>query len=140
MIKLFLDTNIILDVMAQREPFSASANSVLKMGIERKVILCATPLTFANCAYILKKSYKHADSVRIIKAYKQYIYAVPMDNEQCEKALSSQMPDFEDMLQYEAAEAYQCDFIITRNKQHFPLESIPVLSANEFIQEYIKPT
>jgi predicted nucleic acid-binding protein len=75
MIKLFLDTNIIiLDVMAQREPFSASANSVLKMGIERKVILCATPLTFANCAYILKKSYKHADSVRIIKAYKQYIY------------------------------------------------------------------
>ena len=136
MIKLFLDTNIILDVMAQREPFNASANSVLKMGIEGKVVLCATPLTFANCAYILKKSYKQADPVRVIQAYKQYIYAVPMDNDQCEKALSSRMPDFEDMLQYEAAKASNCNFILTRNKQHFPLENIPLLSADEFINTH----
>ena len=136
MIKLFLDTNIILDVMAQREPFNASANSVLKIGIEGRVVLCATPLTFANCAYILKKSYKHADPIRVINAYKQYIFAAPMDDAQCEKALSSKMPDFEDMLQYEAAFAYKCDYILTRNKQHFPTDGIPILSADEFIKNH----
>ena len=69
--KVFLDTNIILDVMTQREPFNVPANAIMKMGIEGKILLCATPLTFANCTYILRSSYKLANSINIIKAYKQ---------------------------------------------------------------------
>lgn len=134
--KIFLDTNIILDVMAQRKPFNASANFIIKLGIKGDVILCATPLTFANCAYILKSTYKHSDPVSVIKAYKQYIAALTMDDEQCKKALSSDAPDFEDNLQYEAALAANVDCIITRNKKHFKQSSIQLLTADEFVNDY----
>lgn len=132
--KIFLDTNIILDVMAQRRPFNTDANALMKLGIEGKVMLCATPLTFANCTYILKSSYKHNDPVTVIKAYKQYIFALTMDDEQCDKALNAAAPDFEDMLQFEAAVAANCDYIVTRNKKHFPTNIIPVYTAGELAE------
>lgn len=131
--KVFLDTNIILDVMTQRKPFNVFANAIMKLGIEGKILLCATPLTFANCTYILRSSYKLANSINIIKAYKQYIYALTMDDEQCCKALNSDMPDFEDMLQYQAAIAAECDYIITRNEKHFPQEGTLVVSSERFL-------
>lgn len=131
--KVFLDTNIILDVMTQRKPFNVPANTIMKMAIEGKILLCATPLTFANCTYILRSSYKLANSINIIKAYKQYIYALTMDDEQCCNALNSDMPDFEDMLQYQAAIAAECDYIITRNEKHFPQEGITVVSSEHFL-------
>lgn len=131
--KVFLDTNIILDVMTQRKPFNVPANTIMKMGIEGKILLCATPLTFANCTYILRSSYKLANSINIIKAYKQYIYALTMDDEQCCNALNSDMPGFEDMLQYQAAIAAECDYIITRNEKHFPQEGITVVSSEHFL-------
>lgn len=114
--KVFLDTNIILDVMTQRNPFNVPANTIMKMGIEGKILLCATPLTFANCTYILRSSYKLANSINIIKAYRQYIYALTMDDEQCCNALNSDMPDFEDMLQYQAAIAAECDYLLPATK------------------------
>lgn len=131
--KVFLDTNIILDVMTQQKPFNVPANTIMKMGIEGKILLCATPLTFANCTYILRSSYKLANSINIIKAYKQYIYALTMDDGQCCNALNSDMPDFEDMLQYQAAIAAECDYIITRNEKHFPQEGITVVSSEHFL-------
>lgn len=131
--KVFLDTNIILDVMAQREPFNIAANAVLKLGIEEKILLCATPLTFANCVYILKRSYKHPDPVSVVKAYKQYIVALPMTDEQCDKALNSNQPDFEDMLQYESALEANCDYFVTRNLKHFPKDIMPIITAEEVL-------
>lgn len=134
--KIFLDTNIILDVMAQRKPFNVSANFIMKLGIKGNVILCATPLTFANCAYILKSTYKHPDPVSVVKAYKQYITALTMDDEQCQRALCSEAPDFEDNLQYEAALAANVDCIITRNKKHFNQSAITLFTADEFVDDY----
>lgn len=90
--KVFLDTNILLDVMAQREPYNKAANEVMRLGIEGRAWLCVTPLTFANCAYILKSTYKKKEPITIIQAYKQYITALPMDEEQCELALYSGRP------------------------------------------------
>lgn len=133
--KVFLDTNIILDVMAQRKPFNVAANAVLVLGIKGEIALCATPLTFANCVYILKSAYKHSDPVAVVKAYKQYMMALVMDDNQCVKALNSGMPDFEDMLQYESAIANGCDYIVTRNKKHFPQNQITILTAEEFLAE-----
>ncbi len=131
--KVFLDTNIILDVMAQRQPFNVPANAIMKLGIEGKISLCATPLTFANCVYILKSSYNTSSPINIVKAYKQYIFALTMDDEQCCNALCGDMPDFEDMLQYQAAIAAGCDYIVTRNERHFPKETIPVVNSERFL-------
>lgn len=134
--KIFIDTNIILDVMAQRGPYNIAANAVLKLGIEKEIKLCATSLTFANCVYILKSTYKHSDPVSVVRAYKKYITALPMTDEQCVRALNSNMPDFEDMLQYESALSADCDCILTRNQKHFPKDTLPILTAEEFLTKF----
>ena len=54
------------------------------------------------------------------------------------EALGSDMPDFEDMLQYKAAVSAKCDVIITRDKKrHFPSNGIPILSPEDFLNEFI---
>ena len=58
-----------------------------------------------------------------------------MNDSQCEKALAAIAPDFEDMLQYEAALASDCEVIVTRNQKHFPKDTVPILSPHEFINE-----
>ena len=57
-----------------------------------------------------------------------------MDDEQCCNALCGDMPDFEDMLQYQAAIAAGCGYIVTRNEKHFPKETIPVVNSERFLQ------
>lgn len=60
-----------------------------------------------------------------------------MDDIQVTDALSSNMPDFEDMLQYEAAVAAKCDVIVTRDKKrHFPNNGVPILSPEAFLNNY----
>lgn len=60
-----------------------------------------------------------------------------MDDTQVTDALNSEMPDFEDMLQYEAARAAKCDVIVTRDKKrHFPIGGLPVLSPEVFLNTY----
>ena len=61
-----------------------------------------------------------------------------MDNQQYENALNSEMPDFEDMLQYEAAIASGCEVIVTRDKKrHFPAYGIPILSPEKFLESFV---
>ena len=62
-----------------------------------------------------------------------------MDDVQVSNALNSDLPDFEDMLQYEAAVANGCDVIVTRDrKRHFPQDGIPILSPESFLEYYAK--
>lgn len=63
-----------------------------------------------------------------------------MDDEQVSDALGSGMPDFEDMLQYEAALASKCDVIVTRDKKrHFPQDGrIPVMSPETFLNDFFQ--
>ena len=71
---------------------------------------------------------------RGLRFIKSHLVIAMMDDAQCERALNSDMPDFEDMLQYEAAEAAGCEVIVTRDrKRHFPSTGIPVMSPEQFL-------
>jgi predicted nucleic acid-binding protein len=139
MMRVFLDTNILLDIIEARQKFLLASSNVFDLGIKRRIELFATPLTFANCVYTARKNVGYENAIRGLKALKAYVKTTAMDDNQVTDALCSDMPDFEDMLQYKAAEAAGCDVIVTRDKKrHFPQEGIPVLSPEAFLNEYIK--
>ena len=58
----------------------------------------------------------------------------PAPKEQLQKALGQRVHDFEDMLQYQAAAAARCKYIVTRDEHHFPQNGISVLSPTVFLQ------
>ena len=137
MTRVFLDTNILLDIIEGRQKFLLAASNVFDLGVRGKIQMFATPLTFANCVYIARKNAGYEQAIHGLKFLKSHVKAATMDDAQVTTALNSEMPDFEDMLQYEAAVAAQCDVIVTRDKKrHFPQKGIPVLSPEDFLNHY----
>ncbi len=137
MIRVFLDTNILLDIIEGRQKFLQAASNVFDLGVRGQIQMFATPLTFANCVYTARKNVGYEHAVNGLKCLKSYVKTATMDDTQVNDALSSGMPDFEDMLQYEAAVAAKCDAIVTRDKKrHFPSDGLPVLTPESFLNNF----
>ena len=135
--KVFLDTNILLDIIEGRQKFLLASSNVFDLGVRGQIQMFATPLTFANCVYTARKNVGYEQAVNGLKSLKSYVKTAAMDDNQLVNALCSDMPDFEDMLQYEAAVAAKCDVIVTRDKKrHFPNNGLPVLSPEVFLNEF----
>jgi predicted nucleic acid-binding protein len=131
---VFVDTNVLLDVLVHREPFVHDSAQVLNMGIMGKVALFATPLTFATCLFVARKSLGYTNAISALKILEQHIKIATMDASQLHEALYTTAPDFEDMLQYQAAAAARCKYIVTRDEHHFPQNGISVLTPTVFLQ------
>ena len=135
--RVFLDTNILLDIIESREKFLLASANVFDLGVRGLITIYATPLTFANCVFIARKNIGYEKAIEGLMRLKTYVKTAVMDDAQVTGALCSNMPDFEDMLQYKAAEAANCDVIVTRDKKrHFPHDGIPVLSPETFLNDY----
>ena len=134
MTRVFVDTNVLLDVLLHREPFVHDSAQVLNMGFTGKIALHATPLTIATCLFVARKSLGYANAITALKILEQHIHISTMDAAQLHEALYANAPDFEDMLQYQAATAAGCKFIVTRDEHHFPQSDIAVLSPTAFLQ------
>ena len=137
MTKVFIDTNILLDIIEGRQPFVLASSNVFDLGIRGCIQMYCTPLTFANCAYTARKNVGYEQAVKGLRLLKQFVKAATMDDRQVSHALNSDMPDFENMLQYEAAVDAGCEVIVTRDKKrHFPADGIPVMSPEAFLSTY----
>ncbi|MBR1688636.1 MAG: PIN domain-containing protein [Prevotella sp.] len=133
--RVFLDTNILLDIIEGRDHQLLASLNIFEMGVRGAIQLYASPLTFANCLYVARRNVGTEKALEGLRRMKRYVMATTMDDAQCMAALYADMPDFEDMLQYESAMASQCDVIITRNKKHFPTEGLLVLFPQEYLEQ-----
>lgn len=135
--RVFLDTNVLLDIIEGRRQFLLASSNVFDLGIRGQIQMFATPLTFANCVYTARKNVGYEQAIGGLRKLKKYVRTATMDDIQVTDALGSDMPDFEDMLQYKAAVSAECDVIVTRDKKrHFPINGIPVLSPEDFLNDF----
>ena len=134
MTRVFLDTNVLLDVLLHREPFVHDSARVLNRGFKGEIALYSTPLSFSTCMFVARKMLGYANALEALKILEHHINVATMDSTQLHEALYAVAPDFEDMLQYCAALAAGCSHIVTRNEQHFPQSGIIVLSPTDFMQ------
>lgn len=139
--KLFLDTNILLDLLLERDGYEDSAY-LFQLQEEGKLTLCVSILTMVNMAYVYKKTVGQDMAIVNIKYFSTLVDVVPMDGEQLQQAIMTDCPDFEDALQATAASNAGCDFLITRNVKDFTINkglarhiSIPtVMSPASFLE------
>lgn len=131
--KLFVDTNIVIDLLQKREGFYKEAQELFTLADQMKVKLYISSLTIANTHFILSRYYNSNDTRKILSKFKILVEVLPMDNKIIELALTSDLKDFEDAIQlYTALENYS-DAIITRNKKDFKKQTIPILTAKEYL-------
>ena len=134
---VFLDTNIIIDVLEHREPFFIQSANILELGYRKKLHLYATSLSFINGIYVCRKSIGKENAIDKIKVLRQIVDISPMAAKELDQAIASPCKDIEDSLQYFSALSAKCNVIVTRNKKDFPVnENIPVLTPQEFFDFY----
>ena len=131
MTKLFVDSDILIDLLAKREHYLAAAE-LLTIIRERAVRAFTTPIVLANVDYIITKYSNKSKSKNAIKIIRNDIQILPINEATVDKALDSSFTDFEDALQYFAAEAMEMDFIVTRNTKDYRFGDIEVIHAREF--------
>ena len=131
--RLFLDTNVVLDLLEERPPFYESLAKIATLGDLGRVALVASSLSYATVNYVLAKiigAYHSKDKLRKFKVISEIS---GVDEFIVEKGLNSAFSDFEDSLQYYCALQAKCSIIITRNGKDFKESSLPVMTAGEYL-------
>ena len=115
--RLFVDTNIVIDLLDKRAPFWDSAARLFAMAYYKQVELVIAPVTYTTASFLLEKK-NNRESVRKNLAYlRQLSHVALIDEPIVDKAITSQFDDFEDAVQYYAALKAQADVIITRKEK-----------------------
>ena len=134
MIKLFIDSDIILDLLSQREPHYIHAARLFTLIDLNEVVAYTSPLVFANLHYILRKHTSNASALRNLRKLKTLVKILPLNERVIEQSLNSEFNDFEDAIQYFTAVNNGITLIITRNKVDYKRSKIDVLTAEEFLK------
>ncbi len=131
--KVLFDTNIILDVLLDRKPFSEHA-SYLMSKVERSEIngfLCATTITTIH--YLLSKYLDKEKAIDSINSIMALFEVASVNRLVIENVLKSKFTDFEDAVLHESARHAGAEYIITKNINDFKITKIPVFTPAEFL-------
>lgn len=132
--RLFLDTNIAIDFLAERHPFCDPVYELFRM--KEKWEFFVSALSFTTIYYILRKNCEHKRLLNLLKDFASLVTIVPTDSAVIKDAINSNFSDFEDAVQYYTALSAKSDFIITRNEKDYLLSKITVLSPMDFLEHY----
>lgn len=137
MTRLFLDTNIVVDLLEGREPFCYDAAQLFTMAHDKKVEILVSPMTFSTASFLLRKH--GSEGVRnLLSNLRQLVRVTISDERTVDDSIASQFKDFEDAMQYYTALNAKAEIIITRNGKDFTASKLPVMTATEYIANRIK--
>lgn len=134
--RLFLDTNVMLDFLGERDPFYISAAKIATLADKRDIQIVVSALSYATIGYVLTKYEGIKKTKEKLRKFKVISEIGELDKVIIEKGLNSDFSDFEDSLQYFSALQTECDIIITRNGKDFKKSEIPVMSPDEFLSSF----
>jgi len=134
--RVFLDTNIVLDLLAQRMPFYSEAARLFSLADKKEIILSISALCLADSNYILSRHLPSTEVQPILRKFKVLVNVLPLDDKITDLALNSDFHDFEDAIQYYTAIVNEQDLIITRNQADFKESKLPVMNAGEFLAAF----
>jgi len=133
MSRIFLDTNVLLDLLGQRVPFFDSIAKVATLADQKKLTLIVSPLSFTTIDYVLNKYETSQSVLNKLRKFKIICEICEVNEETIDKALNSNFKDFEDAVQYFTALQSNCSIIITRNGKDFKNSTIPIMTAEEYL-------
>jgi predicted nucleic acid-binding protein len=132
--KIFIDADVILDLLAKRNPHYKYAAVLFTLIDKSKVKAFTSPVVISNIYYILSKLKKKDFAGNKVRKLRLLLNVLSVDEKVIDLALSSDFKDFEDAIQYYVSVENKMDFIITRNIKDYKLSEIPVVSPEEYIK------
>ena len=134
-ITVLIDTNISIDVLQDRIPFTDNSQAVIGLVTQKKIKGAVAAHSITNLWYILRKTHSDEERRNYLLSLFELFDVVSIDKNRLVAALeNSNFKDFEDCLQDECACAINADYIITRNAKDFESSMVKVLTPEEFLE------
>jgi len=133
MTKVFVDTDVCIDLLSGRKPFNTTAEILFSLADSGKIKIYVSSLSFANIDYVLRSQYSTTHSRQIIGKFKTLVNVLPVNSKTIDLAVASDFSDFEDAIQYCCAIENNLTTIVTRNIKDYKKSIIKVLTPETFI-------
>jgi predicted nucleic acid-binding protein len=132
---VFIDTNVIIDLLLDRKPFSDDSAMIFTLSKNKKIELFISAISVNNVHYILKKDFGDMETRKILIGLLKYLNVIAVEEEILKKALVSTIKDFEDAIQiYSADKVSSIIYIISRNTKDFKNSIKKVVTPNDFLK------
>jgi predicted nucleic acid-binding protein len=133
--RILFDTDVIMDYIQKREPFSEEAERAICFCVENKIQSCIAAHTIPNIHYILRKHLTKEQRKTTLLRICRMFYIVGIDGDKLVSALENDdFDDYEDCLQAECAKDFGADYIITRNTKDYSGSAVPAIEPPEFLK------
>jgi predicted nucleic acid-binding protein len=132
--KAFIDTDVILDFLTDREPFALDAARIFSLSENKEISICTTGLVFSNAYYVLRKLGTHKKVVEKLTQLARLIDIIGLPKVAVMQALGSDFNNFEDALQHYAALAENVKVIVTRNTKDYKQSQLAVLTPDQYLK------
>ena len=134
--KIFLDTNVLVDLIANRKPFSKFAVKLFSEAEKGKISLYISSHSIATTYYLLKKYISDGELREVLSNLLDFVNVVAVDQDSVKKGLKSKYRDFEDAIQiFSAGSVENIECIVTRNGKDYKGSEIPVLTPEEMVMK-----
>ena len=132
--RVFVDANIVIDLLCERYPWFPSVMRIFNMADRGQIELYCSTLSLGTASYLMEtRKMSPRDIFESIDLLCQICTPTLVDASVVRQALSSNFTDFEDALQHYSAKTISADCIVTRNKKDFGASEIPVYELDDFI-------
>lgn len=131
--KVFVDTDVCLDLLLDRKPFNASATKLFSRAHRGKISISVSALSFTNMDYVIRAQYKIFESRKFIARFKPLVNVLAVNDTIIDLALASDFSDFEDAVQYYTATENGISILLTRNLRDYKSANIEVMTPESFL-------
>ena len=134
-IKVFVDSDVIIDFLIDREPHSISSSQLFNLGDSGLIELYTSTLSINNVHYIIRRVVGTNRSKNIISELLELLEVLEVTKSDLTSALKSDINDFEDAIQHSVAiRVDEINSIITRNIKDYKRSKISVFSPDAFLK------
>jgi predicted nucleic acid-binding protein len=131
---IFMDTNVVIDFLADRQPFSLHAARLFDFAVDEKVKIYISAVSYNNIYYVLRQSLTNNATIKLLEELAEMTEIVDVTKAIIKQSLKTDFKDYEDAIQYYCALSLsKIDFIVTRNTKDFKKSTLPVLTPVEAI-------
>lgn len=137
MIRVFIDTDVLLDFFAEREPFGRETEEIMELSYEKQVELYCAASSYISIFRQLSESKGKARAVQALKDMKELLLTVAVDSAVIDRALENAVPELEESIQLECAAGIRnLHSVITGHPKHFRHKDILIQTPKEFLDAF----
>ncbi len=132
--KIFLDSDVILDYLTDRKPYSINLETLFALFEFKKIEAFTSALVLANVYYFCRKFSGTEKAKSAVKKLMFLLEILPVSKKEIQGSLESGFADFEDGIQSQTAQNHQIKILLTRNLKDYKKSGLTILSPDEYLK------